>query len=268
MEKNIFVVVVVGLLLSGCALFETTKLEKPIVTESLNDTCFFLESKRIANTYFNDAGFILDAQQQAPPQASHMTMTSEESIGVSVKVGTAKYFQCFSNFQEMMTYLRQLSPQELQNACKENRSVCVHSLKEAVKRSDFGNVIYLNRLLCSLDDKDSCKWLGNFKKWTDKLKSDCLKKVGSSCLTAAVMADFDNNNVLMATYLKQGCSYNHSESCFYYNLELEMREAIKNAKADRERVSDRAYREYIIATQRQHSRQIDDLISALQRQNK
>lgn len=267
MRRNIFFIVF-GLVLSGCALFETTKLEKPIVTSNLEGTCFFIESKRISNTYFNDAGFILDAQQQAPSRASHMTMTSEDSIGVSVRVGTAKYFQCFSSYQEMMSYLRQLSLLEIQNACKADRNVCLYSLRDAVKRSDFGNMIYLNRILCALEDKESCKWTASFKKWTDNLKSDCLKKVGSSCLTAAVMADFDNNNILMATYLKQGCSYNHSESCFYYNLELEMREAIKNAKADRERVSERAYREYVIATQHQYSRQINDLISAIQQQKK
>jgi hypothetical protein len=89
------------------------------------------------------------------------------------------------------------------------------------------------RKACALNQKSSCDWLGNFEKQKATLKSACIARDADSCFSAAKLADVETDFTLMMTFLKQGCSYGHSESCFYQNYAQEEKERIRDAGENR-----------------------------------
>lgn len=137
----------------------------------------------------------------------------------------------------------------LEKICKHGYGQgCAEIAIRSQRVKDFPKMMdYFNKA-CKLSDKMACEWITNFQIKKEQFKKDCLRKDGESCFAAAKIADVEQSFSLMMTFLKQGCSYGHSECCFYSTFVQEEKERIKELQQNR-------YQQYMVDLQAETLRQ-------------
>ncbi len=128
--------------------------------------------------------------------------------------------------------LSEISDDMIEDACElEQPHACAEVGKRAQKSNSHVKMLEFFKRACKLSDKASCEWLDGYNQHKAKLKKACIAKDAESCFAAALLSDVEADYTLMVTFLKQGCSYGHSESCFYQNYAQEEKERIKEERS-------------------------------------
>lgn len=222
---------------SSCLIIDTSYFDDPLIAATMNDGF----SEYLIGNVKNEAFAI---------GADSAVMTKEGSRPLSNSKVRVQFFSCQP--------VTQLNDEALAYSCKNKQVVaCVEMANRAQTAKDYAKMLDYFKKGCDLLDKPSCDWIDNFNNQKAKLKKLCIAKDRGSCFAAAKIADVEQDFSLMMTFLKQGCSYGHSESCFYETYSQQEKLRIQEENERIKNYETRRYQEYMANLQEQTLRQME-----------
>jgi hypothetical protein len=226
------VVIIFGL--AGCTHIQLHDgADKVQVVEVAPESCIKLDESDLdaapiecLNPGTARENLILKARNKAAVMGADKILVSKHDHGFG-NVGVAvDFYSCGP--------VSGLSDKSLVKSCDlDEPEACAAIATREQTKGHHAKMLAYFRKACALNQKSSCDWLGNFEKQKATLKSACIARDADSCFSAAKLADVETDFTLMMTFLKQGCSYGHSESCFYQNYAQEEKERIRDAGENR-----------------------------------
>ncbi|PIS09757.1 MAG: hypothetical protein COT73_13020 [Bdellovibrio sp. CG10_big_fil_rev_8_21_14_0_10_47_8] len=217
--------------------------EKIKIVESVSPSCMQIGEGKVGTT-IGDFFESKDTQEQVVEKAKNAALDlgahevifrNEKTSLLGVRTVYTEYYSCQP--------LQGWTEDNLDAACDYEYGVaCAEISKRSQELGSYSKMkVYIEKA-CKYRHQPSCEWLKGYVSYKAKLKKSCLAKDGEACFAAAKLEDVDQDTTLMMTFLKQGCSYGHSESCFYKTYVEEKREQDKESR-------DIRYRQYMVNLQ-------------------
>jgi hypothetical protein len=223
-----YILCCLSLFVVGCASVSLEDgAEKVTIAEAIDPKCLKIVDRELSQTQIGsltpedqDRKLLARAKNQAVNFGADQIVVGKQTSGFMRDLMKVTYLACGP--------LGKVSDKTLEMSCNNDQpAACAQIAVRAQVNKEYAKMFDYFQRACKLSDKSSCDWLSNYEKKKADLKKTCIEKNGPSCFAAAKLADVEMDYSLMMTFLKQGCSYGHSESCFYQNYAQEERERRK-----------------------------------------